>query len=126
MYPKAWTSAKASDIPGGVFLASAGDDTIFVDVRPATNFKDAASGLLADLIKAKGLSLTPNVDAENTITLADGKTQASQILLSALFGQVKCVCTGVIKDGNAIIVFGGTKPASMDLYKEMGTTLVLK
>jgi hypothetical protein len=102
-----------------------GKDVIFVAVRPATNFKEAASVFLADMIAASGAAFSPSVDEEKTITLADGKT-ANVILLSAAFGMAKAAITGVLKDGNAIMVVGASDPKSMALYQEIGSTLLVK
>jgi hypothetical protein len=125
MYPKAWKVDTAS-LTGGVFYATGGDDVIYVCVRPATQFSEAASTFLADLIAAKGMALVPSVESDKTKTLADGKTQASEILLSAAFGMAKAYVHGTIKDGKAIMVMTGTKPANLTLYKEIGETLSIK
>ena len=124
-YPEGWTSAPAT-LTGGVFYAKGeGKDVVYIAVRPATNFKAAANTFMTDLIAASGMSVTPSVDSETTITLADG-TKADVILLSAAFGLAKAAITGVIKDGNAIMVMGGTDPKNMDLYKEIGSALITK
>lgn len=125
MYPKSFAEAKAT-VPGGVFYAKADKDVIYVAVKPATDFKDASVAFLTDLIAASGMSVVPGVDAENTITLADGKTKANQVLMSAAFGMAKAACTGVIKDGKAIMIVGASDPKSLELYKEIGTTLIIK
>ena len=124
-YPKDWASSKV-DVTGTVFYAKSGKHNLVIAVRPATDFKAAASTLFEDLIKASGTSFTPTVDAENAITCADGKTKATQILMSAAFGMAKAICTGTIKDGNAIMVVCATDPGAMDLYKEVGATLSIK
>jgi len=126
-YPKAWEIGKAS-LPTSVFYAHGGDDMVYIDVRPATNFKDASVALLADLIKAKGLIVTPNVDLDKAATLADGKTAANEVLLSAsvLFQTKNGYCFGLIKDGKAIIVMTGLDPKKLDLFKEIAQTLTLK
>ncbi len=124
-YPADWVTTDTK-IEGAAFYGkSAGKDLVFVAVRPATNFKDAASVFLADLIKASGAAFSPNVDEETTVTLADG-TKANVILLSAAFGMAKAAVTGVLKDGNAIMVVGATDPKSMALYQEIGSTLIVK
>jgi len=98
---------------------------VYVAVRPAANFKDAAVIFLSDLIAASGAALSPSIDSETIVTLSDG-TQANQILLSAAFGSVKAAITGVIKDGNAIMICGASDPMNIDLYKEIGGTLTLR
>jgi len=124
-YPEGWTK-EAATLPGAVLYAKGtGKDLIYVAVRPATNFQDAALTFLNDLIVQAKVPFTPGVDSTAKVTLADG-TVADVILLSAAFGQAKSVVTGVIKDGNAIIICGATDPKSMELYKEIGSTLIVK
>ena len=68
-YPADWTTAAAT-LKGAVLYAkSTGKDVVYVAVRPATDFKAAASTFLADLIAASGANFTPSVDSEATITL---------------------------------------------------------
>jgi len=124
-YPEGWTSAPAT-VKGGLFYAKGtGKDIVYIAVRPATDFKAAANTFLGDLIAASGAAFSPSVDSETTVTLADG-TKANVILLSAAFGMAKAAVTGVLKDGNAIMIVGGTDPKSMELYKEIGSTLIAK
>jgi hypothetical protein len=125
MYPKSWTTGDFSKIPGAVFLAASGKDDIIIGVRPATSFKDASVAFVADIITASGQSFTPSVDAENAVTLADG-TKADQVLVSAAFGMAKGASTGIIKNGNAIMIVTLSDPGKMDLYKEIGLTLLAK
>jgi len=125
-YPKTW-KVEASKVSGAVLFAKGeGNDIVMVGVRPATSIKDAAIALLADYILSLGAGITPGVDSEKTVTLADGKTQANEILMSALFGARKGYAYGVIKDGKAIMVLAGTDPKHLDLYSEIGKTLVVK
>jgi ABC-type transport system substrate-binding protein len=124
-YPKTWESG-AVKLTGGVFFAKGGDDLVYVAVRPATDFKAAATEFLSDLIKLSGVALSPNVDSEKTVTFLDGKTQGNEIMLSALFGSKKATVYGVIKDGKAIMVMCGTSPKSLALYSEIGKSLVVK
>jgi hypothetical protein len=124
-YPEGWTAGEVK-LQGGVFYAKGeGKDLLYVAVRPATEFKSTANVFLADLIKLSGAAFTPSIDSETKITLADG-TEADVIQLSAAFGMAKATITGVLKDGNAIMVMAGTDPKHMDLYKEIGSTLILK
>ena len=124
-YPADWTVTETK-IDGAVFYAkSAGKDLVFVAIRPATVFKDAANTFLADLIKASGAAFSPGIDSEATVVLADG-SKAEVILLSAAFGMAKAAVTGVLKGGNAIMVVGATDPKSMALYQEIGSTLIVK
>ncbi|MCX5996603.1 MAG: hypothetical protein NTV42_03085 [Chloroflexi bacterium] len=131
-YPADWAvqviDPASNKLPGTIFYAKgSGKDAVFVAVRPATAFTDAANQYLADLIAASGASFAPAVDKESTITLADG-AKAQQIELSAAFGMAKAVTTGFIKNGKAIIVCGNSDPSakSMALYREIGTTLLVK
>lgn len=121
-YPETWTSQTVT-LSGGVFYAKDDDDLVYIAVRPATNFTDAATTFIADLIALSGVALTPTIDSETTVTLADGTT-ANQIIFSALFGSKKLVVTGVIKDGNAIMVLCGSSPTNIDLYKAIGQSLL--
>jgi hypothetical protein len=123
-YPKTWVAGDVK-LDGGKFYAKGGDDLVYVAVRPATNFKDAASTFLADLIKLSGVALSPSVDSEKTVTFLDG-SQGNEIMLSALFGSKKATVYGVIKDGKAIMVMCGTQPKSLALYSEIGKSLVVK
>jgi len=124
-YPEGW-SKEAATLKGAVLYSKGtGKDLIYVAVRPATNFQDAALEFLSDLIAAAKVPFVPGVDSSEKVTLADG-TVADVILLSAAFGQAKSAVTGVIKDGNAIMICGATDPKSMALYKEIGSTLIVK
>jgi hypothetical protein len=124
-YPDTFVATDTT-IPGAIFYGKGpGKDVVFVAIRPATSFTDAANTFLADLIKASGAAFSPSVDSEATITLAGG-TKANVILLSAAFGMAKAAITGVIKDGNAIMVVGASDPKSMALYQEIGSTLIVK
>ena len=124
-YPAGWTSGEVK-LTGGVFYAKGeGKDLVYIAVRPATEFKSTANTFLADLIKASGAAFSPSIDNEATITLADGTT-ANVIQLSAAFGMAKAAITGVLKDGNAIMIMAGTDPKNMELYKEIGSTLITK
>jgi len=123
-YPKWWTSERHT-LKGGVFYAKgAGNDIVHIAVRPATNFTEAATTYLTDLMSAVGTITSPNIDSETTVILADG-TKANVVLLSALMGQRKAAITGVLKDGNAIMVCGAIDPNNLDLYKEIGSTLLV-
>jgi hypothetical protein len=124
-YPIAWTPTPTT-LKGGVFYAKgSGNDRVIIAVRPATNFREAASTYLDDLITAVGGQLVPSIDSETAITLADG-TKAELILASAAFGQAKVAITGVLKDGNAIMICGASDPKNLELYKEIGATLVIQ
>ncbi|MFA5398954.1 MAG: redoxin domain-containing protein [Dehalococcoidia bacterium] len=120
-YPETWTSQTVT-LSGGVFYAK-DDDLVYIAVRPATNFADAATSFLTDLIASSGAAFSPSVESETTITLDDGTTQANQIVFSAAFGMAKAVVTGVLKDGNAIMVCGASDPQHLDLYKAIGQSL---
>ena len=124
-YPDTFV-ATDTKIPGAIFYGKGpGKDVVFVAIRPATVFKDAANTFLADLIAASGAAFSPSIDNEATVTLADG-TKANVILLSAAFGMAKAAITGVLKDGNAIMVVGASDPKDMALYQEIGSTLIVK
>ncbi len=118
MYPKSWTTGDFSKIPGAVFLAASGKDDIIIGVRPATSFKDASVAFVTDIITASGQSFTPSVDAENNVTLADG-TKADQVLVSAAFGMAKGASTGIIKNGNAIMIVTLSDPGKWTCIKRL-------
>ena len=123
-YPEGWAIDKAT-LKGGVFYAVGPDgDVIYVAVRPATKFQDAAGPFMQDLLTAKNIPMIPTQDW-STVTLADG-TKADVVELSLPFGAAKAAITGVIKDGNAIMVLGASKTKNIDLYKEIGSTLITK
>jgi hypothetical protein len=124
-YPKEWTSQKAA-LTGSVFFGKGDSGIVYVAVRPATSFKDAAIAFLGDYIVSLGVNINPDVESEKTVTLADGKTQGNEIILSAMFGARKGCAYGVIKDGKAIMVLAGVDPKNLNLYKEICETLVLK
>jgi hypothetical protein len=130
-YPKEWTvlptTLKGDVLKGYVFHAKGpgNNNYVYVAVRPATNFRDAANTYMNDLITASGYQVSSSIDSETTIPLADG-TKADVILLSAAFGQAKAAITGVLKDGNAIMICGVMDPKNLELYKEIGSTLVLQ
>ena len=111
---------------GGKFFATGDEGIVYVAVRPATDFKVAASTFLTDLIKLKGVNITPTIESEKVVTFLDGKTQGNEIILSALFGTQKATVYGVIKDGKAIMVMDGTVPKNLALYSEIGKSLTLK
>jgi len=121
-YPATWTSQTVT-LSGGACYAKEEDDLVYIAVRPATNFKDAATTFVVDFINLFGVALTPTVESETIVTLADD-TPGNQILFSVLFGSKKLVVTGVIKDGNAIMVLGGNSPMHIDLYKSIGQSLL--
>jgi hypothetical protein len=123
-YPDGWKS-ETPTLKGGVFYAVGPDgDVIYVAVRPAATFKVAAGPFMQDLLAAKNITIIPTSE-ESVITLADG-TKADVVVLSLPFGLAKAAITGVIKDGNAIMVLGASKTANIELYKEIGSTLLTK
>jgi len=123
-YPKAWVAGEVK-LDGGKFYAAGDEGLVYIAVRPAADFKSAATTFLSDLIKLKGVNITPNVDSEKMVTYLDG-SQGNEIMLSALFGSQKATVYGVIKDGNAIMVMCGTNPKNVALYSEIGKSLVVK
>jgi len=122
-YPATWTSQTAT-LEGGVFYARAenGEDIVYIAIRPSSNFTETSMDFLKDLFALSGVALDPTIESETTVTIADGTT-ATQIIYSILFGSKKLVITGVIKNGNAIMVLCGADPANIELYKEIGQTL---
>jgi hypothetical protein len=127
LYPKSWTSEEAK-LSGGVLYVKGDKGLVYVAVRPSdpNDWGSTAMTFLQDLIKAGGKDFTPGIDSNNPVTFTDGKTKGRMIMLSAAFGLAKGACAMVMKDGNAIIVLGGTDPGQMDLYKEIGNTLSIK
>ena len=124
-YPAGWIPAPATLKGGDFYAKGSGNDSVYIAVRPAMAFREAAIAHMNDMITAGGYQVVPSIDSETGITLADG-TKADLILLSAAFGQAKVAITGVLKDGNAIMVFGLRDPKNLELYKEIGSTLVLQ
>lgn len=121
------TTLKGDVLKGYVFHAKGPGNSnyVYVAVRPAINFRDAANTYMNDLITASGYQVSSSIDSETTIKLADG-TKADVILLSAAFGQAKAAITGVLKDGNAIMICGVMDPKNLELYKEIGSTLEMQ
>jgi len=126
-YPKSVVLEKPP-LSTGIFSAKDANATVYIDVRPATSFKDAAVDMMADLIAAKGFNVDPKVDSDKITTLTDGKTTAYETMLSAsvLFQPKIAYCYGILKDGKAIIVMTGLDPKNADLYKEIAHTFTLK
>lgn len=124
-YPSGWTPAPAK-LKGGVFYAiGPNNNIVYIAVRPTTSFRDAANTYMSDLIALTGILLTQEIDSETNITLADG-TKADVILMSIGGGRAKAVITGVIKDGNAIMICGAMNPKNLELYAEIGSTLLVQ
>ncbi len=129
-YPKAWKVA-AKPYATAVFYANDGGsplpDLVFVDVRDGTSVKDSAVKALGDFVAAKGVSVTPTVESEKTVTLADGK-QGTEIVLVAdvLFQKKKGAAVGVVKDGKTYVVVAGVDTGKLELWKEMAATLAFK
>ena len=123
-YPKAWVSGNVV-LKGGVFFAQGDDGLVYVAVRPATDFQEAAITFMKDLIALRA-NVNPELVSVKEVTFADGKTKGTEIMLSALFGSQKASIYGVIKDGNAIMVMNGTNPKNLTLYSEVGKTLSVK
>jgi Tol biopolymer transport system component len=124
-YPAGWTPTPTTLMGGAFYAKGPGNDRIYIAVRPATNFRETAIACMNDLITAEGYHVVPIIDSETAITLADG-TKADVILLSVGFGQAKVAITGALKDGNAIMIFGASDPKNMELYKEIGSTLIVQ
>ncbi len=130
-YPAAWKEA-AKPYGTAVFYANDGaaplPDIFLVDVRPGTSVKEAAIAALTDFVSSKGVSASPTAESEKTVTLADGKTSATELVLSAsvMFMTKKGYALGVVKGGNVITVQAGIDPGKLDFYKEIIETLVIK
>jgi hypothetical protein len=132
-YPKTMKVVAKLPYATAVFYANDGGaplptDLVFVDVRPATSVKVAGVAALGDFVLAKGVSADVKVVSEKEVTLADGKTAATEIALSAsvMFQNKVGSCLGVIKNGKAITVLAGIESKNADLYKEICSTLVVK
>ena len=129
-YPKAWKVA-AKPYATAVFYANDGatplPDLVFVDVRSGTSIKDSAVAALSDFVVAKGVAVTPTVESEKAVTLADGK-QGTEVVVVAevLFMKKKGAAVGVVKDGKTYVVLAGVDPNKLDLWKEMAGTLAFK
>jgi hypothetical protein len=129
-YPKAWKVA-SKPYATAVFYANDGaiplPDLVFVDVRDGTSVKDAAVKSLTDFVVAKGVSTSPTVESEKTITLADG-TQATEIVVVAevLMMKKKGAAVGAVKGGKTYVVLAGVDTGKLDLWKEMAGTLTFK
>ena len=122
-YPGTWqtkptkvaTTVFYAQGPGGTF-----DDFIQVNIRPAANFKAAAVEMVTQQLVAQGFgSATPEVISEKTVTLSDGKTQGSEVIIEVdlLILKMGAAYYGYMKDGKAVIVnIGGVIKSGVDKY----------
>lgn len=131
-YPKTWNTWEPP-LNTNVLIASATPQqpdklAVCIDIRPATNFNNAACDLVGDLITWKA-SVTPpqesfHIDSESSTMLADGKTRAYDVCWAV--ANYKVYCYGILKDGKAIIVTAGWDDGQSTLYKEIVHTLTYK
>jgi hypothetical protein len=122
-YPGTWqtkqtkvaTTVFYAQGPGGTF-----DDFLQVNVRPAANFKDAAVEMVTQQLVAQGFgSAIPEVVSEKSVTLSDGKTQGSEVIIEVdlLILKMGAAYYGYMKDGKAVIInIGGVIKAGADKY----------
>jgi len=122
-YPGTWqikpskvtTTVFYAQGPGGTF-----DDFIQVNIRPATSFKDAALEMITQQLIAQNFgSAKPEVISEKAVTLSDGKTQGSEIIIEVdlLILKMGAAYYGYMKDGKAVIInVAGVLKSGVDKY----------
>jgi hypothetical protein len=122
-YPGTWltkpskveTTVFYAQGPGGTF-----DDFLQVNMRPAKSFKEAAVEMVTQQLVAQGFgSAIPEVVSEKTVTLSDGKTQGSEVIIEVdlLILKMGAAYYGYMKDGKAVIInIGGVIKAGVDKY----------
>lgn len=122
-YPGTWqikpskvaTTVFYAQGPGGTF-----DDFLQVNVRPAANFKDAALEMITQQLVAQNFgSAKPEVISEKAVTLSDGKTQGSEVIIEVdlVIMKMGAAYYGFMKDGKAVIVnVAGVLKSGVDKY----------
>jgi hypothetical protein len=122
-YPGTWvtkptkvaTTVFYAQGPGGTF-----DDFIQINMRPAANFKDAAVEMITQQLVAQNFgSAKPEIVSEKAVTLSDGKTQGSEIIIEVdlLILKMGAVYFGYMKDGKAVIInVAGVLKSGVDKY----------
>ena len=107
-YPGTWKST-ASALPTTVFFAQgpggAFDDFVQVNIRPATNFKEAAVAWATEQVAAKKLDAKPVVIAEKDIKLGNGMDgKQITIEVDVIIMKLGSVYYGFVKDGKAVMI----------------------
>jgi hypothetical protein len=107
-YPGTWKST-ASALPTTVFFAQgpggAFDDFVQVNIRPATNFKDAAVAWATEQVAAKKLDAKPVVISEKDIKLGNGMDgKQITIEVDVIIMKLGSVYYGFVKDGKAVMI----------------------
>jgi hypothetical protein len=122
-YPGTWKTATTS-IPTVVFFAQGPggsfDDFIQVNVRPATDVKEAAVAWVTEQVKAKKLDAKPTVISEKDVKFGNGMDgKLITIEVDVIIMKLGGLYYGFIKDGKAVIinVAGLIKP-NVDKYAE--------
>ena len=134
MYPKNWVKKAAS--ADAVFTAVADDsqtaDSVSINVIATAADKAAAVKAIIDGSGAfKQYSVTSKIESQKEITLADGKTKALEVVLSAkiVIYDVYLYCVGLDAGGKTIGVVSYTlknDDSNKKLIKEIAQTLSVK
>jgi len=122
-YPGTWKSA-TSALPTTVFFAQgpggAFDDFTQVNIRPGTDFKEAATTWAQEQVTAKKLDAKPVVIAEKDIKLGNGMDgKLVTIEVDVIIMKLGSVYYGFVKDGKVVMinVAGLIKP-NVDKYAQ--------
>lgn len=122
-YPGTWKSATSSipttllfaQGPGGAF-----DDFIQVNIRPGTDFKNAALTWATEQVAAKKIDAKPVVVSEKDIKLSNGKDgKQVTIEVDAVIMKLGAIYYGFIKDGKVVMIsVAGLLKPNVDKYAE--------
>ena len=107
-YPGTWKSTPSA-LPTTVFFAQgpggAFDDFVQVNIRPATDFKEAAVAWATEQVAAKKLDAKPVVMAEKDIKLGNGMDgKQITIEVDVIIMKLGSVYYGFVKDGKAVMI----------------------
>jgi len=107
-YPGTWKST-TSALPTTIFFAQgpggAFDDFVQVNIRPATNFKEAAVAWATEQVAAKKLDAKPVVISEKDIKLGNGMDgKQITIEVDVIIMKLGSVYYGFVKDGKVIMI----------------------
>jgi type IV secretory pathway VirB10-like protein len=133
-YPKNWVKKEAT---GDVVLSIASSqdqtaDSVNVSVISEVNDIAAAAKNAIDNSDAfKQFNVKSKIESQKNVMLADGKTTAQEVILSAkiVIYDVYLYCVGVNAGGKTILVIGNTVESSSknkELLQEIAKTLTIK
>ncbi len=133
-YPKNWVKKEAVG-DTVLSIASSQDqtaDAVNVSViAEAPDIAAAAKNAIDNSDAFKQFNAKCKIESQKSITLADGKTPAQEVIFSAkiVIYDVYIYCLGVNAGGKTILVIGNTVESSSknkDLLQEIARTLIIK